>query len=112
MGRSRDKVAKAFGVSGRYVQYGKALQETMPDVADQIRSGNLTITKGKIKLKRKERVDALKKAGKQFKSNHHLKIVHSDFVKWCTDNLEDNSIDLDTDRSTIRQRVFWIPMIN
>lgn len=93
-GRSRDLVSKLFNVSGRYVQYGKSIQETMPDVADQIRNGNLTITQGKIKLKRKERVDALKKAGKQFKSNHHLKIVHADFVKWCNDNLEDNSIDL------------------
>jgi len=93
-GRSREMVAKLFNVSGRYVQYGKAIQETMPYVADQIRNGNLTITQGKIKLKRQERVDALKKAGKQFKSNHHLKIVHSGFVKWCNDNLEDNSIDL------------------
>ena len=80
-GRSRDKVSKVFGVSGRYVQYGKALQETMPDVADQIRKGNLTITQGKIKLKRQERVDALQKAGKQFKSNHHLRISTFRFRK-------------------------------
>jgi len=66
----------------------------LPEFADQIRQGNFTITQGKIKLKRQQRVNAIKKAGKQFKSNHHIKIVHADFFKWCNDNLDDNSIDL------------------
>lgn len=70
-GRSRDIVARLFGVSGRYVQTAKSINEKLPDVADQIRKGNLTITQGKVHLKRQERVDAFRKAGKQFKSNHH-----------------------------------------
>jgi hypothetical protein len=93
-GRSRDIVANIFGVSGRYVQYGKAINERVPELADHIRHGNLTITQGKAQLDRQESLQALKKAGKQFKSNHHLKIVHADFVKWCDENIEDNSIDL------------------
>jgi DNA modification methylase len=93
-GRARDIVAKHFGVSGRYVQTAKSICEKLPDVADQIRKGNLTITQGKVQLKRQERVNAFKKAGKQFKSNHHLKIVHSDFYKWCNKNIDQNSIDL------------------
>ena len=93
-GRSRDLVAKLFGISGRYVQSAKAINERLPEIAVLIRKGELTITQGKVQLKRQERVNALKKAGKQFKSNHHLKIVHADFFKWCNKNLEDNSIDL------------------
>ena len=54
-GRSRDIVAKQFGVSGRYVQTAKSINEKLPELADQIRKGNLTITQGKVQLKRQER---------------------------------------------------------
>ena len=43
-GRSSDAVAHLFGVSGRYVQYGKSINEKLPDRDEQIRQGNLTIT--------------------------------------------------------------------
>ena len=49
-----------FNVSPRYVQYGKSINEKLPELADQIREGNLTITQGKDQLKRLERVQALK----------------------------------------------------
>jgi hypothetical protein len=93
-GRSRDAVAQIFNVSGRYVQYGKAIDENLPEFADEIRNGNATVTQGKIKLKRQQRVKDIKKAGKRFKSNHHVKVVHADFVKWCNDNLDDNCVEL------------------
>ena len=63
-GRSRDIVAKQFGVSGRYIQTAKSIAEKLPELADQIRKGKLTITQGKVQLKRLERVTAFKKAGK------------------------------------------------
>ena len=42
-GRARDIVAKLFGVSARYVQTAKSINERSPEVADQIRNGDLTI---------------------------------------------------------------------
>jgi UTP-glucose-1-phosphate uridylyltransferase len=65
-GRSRDIVAKQFGVSGRYIQTAKSIAEKLPELADQIRKGEMTITQGKVHLKRLERVTAFKKAGKRF----------------------------------------------
>jgi hypothetical protein len=93
-GRSRDIVAKQFGVSGRYIQTAKTIAEKLPELADQIRKGEATITQGKVKIKRLERVAAFKEAGRDFKSDSHTKIIHADFFKWCNDNLEDNSVDL------------------
>jgi DNA modification methylase len=94
IGRAREIVAKLFGVSARYVQYGKSINERLPELAEQIRQGSLTINQGKAYLRRKEEINAFKRAGKQFKSNHHIKIIQADFTKWCDEYLEDNSIDL------------------
>jgi hypothetical protein len=47
-GRSRDIVAKQFGVSGRYIQMAKSIAEKLPELADQIRKGEATITQGKV----------------------------------------------------------------
>jgi len=43
-GRSRDIVTKQFGVSGRYIQTAKSINEKLPELADQIREGKLTVT--------------------------------------------------------------------
>jgi hypothetical protein len=93
-GRSRDMVARIFGLSGRYVQHAKNICEASPELAAQIRDGELTITQALTQIKRQKDLDSLKRAGKQFKSNHHIKIVYADFPEWCKDNLSDESVDL------------------
>ena len=42
-GRSRDIVAKQFGVSGRYIQTAKSINEKLPELNDEIRRGKQTI---------------------------------------------------------------------
>lgn len=41
--RSRERAAKATGASGRGVQRAKALQRDAPDIADQVRNGQLSL---------------------------------------------------------------------
>jgi hypothetical protein len=93
-GQSRDISAKMFGVSGRYVGYAKRIKKKDPKLAQKIRTGEKTIIEALNQIKKADRVNALKKAGKKFKPSNDIKVVCADFHKWCHENLEDNSIDL------------------
>jgi SAM-dependent methyltransferase len=93
-GRSRDAVAMLFGVSGRYVQYGKQINEKDPNLAQEIRDGKKSITEALNQINKAERINNRKKNGKKYKSKNGIQIVCADFYQWCKKNLKDNSIDL------------------
>lgn len=49
--RSRDAAAKATGTSGRYVQDAKAVKEKSPELAEKVKSGEITLPEAKKQLK-------------------------------------------------------------
>jgi hypothetical protein len=93
-GRSRDKVAQLFCVSGRYVQYGKQINEKDPNLAQEIRDGKKSITEAINQINKAERIRKLKKNGNKHKTDKDIQIVCADFYQWCDENLKNNSIDL------------------
>jgi hypothetical protein len=93
-GKARDVAAKIFGVSGRYVQYGKAINEKDPNLAKEIRDGKKSITEAINQINRAERIIKLKKNGKKYRAKNNIQIVCADFYQWSKENLKDNSIDL------------------
>lgn len=55
MRKARDDAAKAFGVSPRYIQDAKAIQQRAPEMLEDLRSGKATITEAKRELKERDR---------------------------------------------------------
>lgn len=49
-GQARDKAAKATGVNPRYVSDAKRIAEESPEIADKVKSGEMTIQQAKRKL--------------------------------------------------------------
>jgi hypothetical protein len=93
-GRSRDIAAQIFGVSGRYIGYGKQINEKDPILAQEIRDGKKSITEALNQINKAERISKLKMKGKRYKTDKDIQIVCADFYKWCNENLKNNSIDL------------------
>jgi len=54
-GKTRDQAAAMFGVSGRYVQEAKRIKEDAPDLAEQVRNGEMSIPQAKRELKERSR---------------------------------------------------------
>ena len=53
--KSRDKAARAVGASGRGVQQAKAVMRSAPDLADQVRAGNLALDNAYRQARARER---------------------------------------------------------
>jgi ParB-like chromosome segregation protein Spo0J len=61
-GEAREQAAAMFGVSPRYVQEAKKLQAEAPDLADKVRAGDVTISKAKKELRKRENTTKQKQA--------------------------------------------------
>jgi len=83
-----------FCVSGRYVQYGKQINEKDPNLAQEIRDGKKSITEAINQINKAERISKIKRNAKKYKVKNNVQIVCADFYQWCEENLKDNSIDL------------------
>jgi hypothetical protein len=90
-GRSRDVVASAFGVSGRYIGYAKQINTTDPDLAQEIRDGKKTITEA-IKIIKRDEGNPTQR--KKYKFSNDIGLVKSDFYEWSQQHLKEDSIDL------------------
>jgi len=53
-GESRDQAGKMFGVSGRYVSDAEAVKEKAPDLFEQVKAGEISLTQAKREVKKTE----------------------------------------------------------
>lgn len=65
MGQSRDKVAKSFEVSPRYVSDAKKLQQDHPVLFDNVRAGEKTITEAKAEIKAAKKAETVEQIAKE-----------------------------------------------
>jgi N6-adenosine-specific RNA methylase IME4 len=57
-GEARDKAGKAVGVSGRYVSDAEKIKREAPEYVKPILNGDITITKAKREIRRKDRIES------------------------------------------------------
>ena len=67
-GKSRDKAGDLFGVSGRYVSEAENIKEKEPELAEKVRSGDMTIAEAKKKAQKAEREKERHKLAESAKS--------------------------------------------
>jgi N6-adenosine-specific RNA methylase IME4 len=58
-GRARDKAGEVIGISGRYVAEAEKIKQEAPEYVQPIMDGEMTITKAKREINRKERVEKI-----------------------------------------------------
>lgn len=54
-GKSRDQAGEMFGVSGRYVAEAETVKEKAPDLFEQVKSGEISLTQAKRETVKRER---------------------------------------------------------
>ena len=81
-GKARDICAKAFGVSGRYIQAAKKIIKEYPEIAEQIRNGKKTLQQAINELRKNE--PTKQKDNKTIL----LKAINLTFKKFKIDELE------------------------
>lgn len=67
-GKSRDQAGDLFGVSGRYVSEAENIKEKEPELAEKVRSGDMTIAEAKKKAQKAEREKERHKLAESAKS--------------------------------------------
>ena len=67
-GQSRDQAGDLFGVSGRYVSEAENIKEKEPELAEKVRSGDMTIAEAKKKAQKAEREKERHKLAESAKS--------------------------------------------
>ena len=67
-GKSRDQAGDLFGVSGRYVSEAENIKEKEPELAEKVRSGDMTIAEAKKKALKAEREKERHKLAESAKS--------------------------------------------
>jgi len=96
----RKEMAKAAGVSHGYIHTVNRIKSSEfvdSKTIEKLRQGKVTASKVLSEIKREER---RKEAEKRWKLSEgyvpdkSIQIVNADFYKWCSDNLEDHSVDL------------------
>lgn len=63
--QARDDAAQAVGVSPRYVQDAKAVQEAAPELAEEVRQGTKTLPEAKAEVKKRQRKQAREKEARE-----------------------------------------------
>ncbi len=96
---TRKEIAKDVGVSHGYIFNVKQILARNPDeeTLTKLRLNELTVGEVQKGMRREEkeikRKEEFEKAAKRYEPDKNIKIVHADFYRWCSDNLEDDSID-------------------
>ena len=54
-GKSRDQAGEMFGVSGRYVSEAETIKEKAPDLFDQVKAGEISLTQARRETVKRER---------------------------------------------------------
>lgn len=67
-GKSRDQAGDLFGVSGRYVSEAENIKDKEPELAEKVRSGDMTIAEAKKKAQKAEREKERHKLAESAKS--------------------------------------------
>jgi len=96
---TRKEIAKDIGVSHGYIFNVKQILDRNPDkeTLTKLRSGELKVGEVQKTIRKEEKILARKErfeeTAKTYKPDKDIQIIHADFYTWCSENLEDNSVD-------------------
>jgi len=86
-GEARDQAGDLFGVSGKYVSEAENLKKEAPDLAEQVRSGDMTIPKAKKESQKRKRVaerTALAESAKDLSVDDRWSVLEGDINSYQT----------------------------
>lgn len=96
----RKEMAKSAGVSHGYIHTVNRIKNSKfvdSKTIEKLREGKVTASKVLSEIKREERREKSKerwKLSEGYTPDKSIQIINADFYKWCSDNLEDHSVDL------------------
>jgi hypothetical protein len=76
-GQARDRAARLFSTSPRYVSDAKVIAAARPDLAEQVRSGDLTISQVMREIRRAERTEEIVFKGRDLPTGSYP-VVYAD----------------------------------
>ena len=82
--QTRDLRAKAVNTNAKYIDIADKLVNDNPEMAEEVASGNMTLTQVSRKLKEKKREDPRKKNAKKVKKNRDINEIVAEGVKFAT----------------------------
>ena len=98
-GRARDHAARLFSTNNRYVSDAKVIAAARPDLAEQIRSGDLTIPQVMREIRRAERTEEIVFKGRDLPTGSYP-VVYAD-PPWRYDFAQSSSREIENQYPTM-----------